>query len=298
MKTEKLLDEDFIAKIEQLELVSRKVISGVLKGDRLSKRRGHSNEFSDHRPYVEGDDLRFLDWNVFGRLDRLFLKVFLEEEDLGVRILIDGSASMSFGSPSKLHYAKQIAAALGYIGLIHDDRVEVASFGEKTQPVFGPARGRRQVRRLFQVLGSMEAPEDESTNLERSCREFALSQKGGGIVLIVTDFFDRRGFEKALRYLLIRARTTEVYVFHVLAAEEIEPSITGDVRLVDVEDGVGTDISVSGPLLKQYRQTVDVFREEIHDYCAGRGLHYVFTSTAVPFDRLILEYLRRRGLVR
>ena len=296
--SEKLLDDDFIARLEQLELVSRKVISGVLKGDRLSKRRGHSMEFADFRPYVEGDDLRFLDWNAFGRLDRLFLKIFLEEEDLRVRVLIDRSASMDYGEPNKFHYAKQIAAALSYIGLIHQDRVEINVFGESVRPLFGPARGRRHTRRLFDVLESATTDELETTDLARACREFSHSQKGGGIVLFVSDFLDRAGYEKALRYLLVRARSTEIYVFHILAPEEIDPKLVGDLRLVDVEDGVPAEVSVSAPLIKQYRRTVDAFREEIQEFCSQRGMHYVFASTAVPFDRLILEYLRRRGLVK
>ena len=296
--SEKLLDDDFIARLEQLELVSRKVISGVLKGDRLSRRRGHSNEFADFRPYVEGDDLRFLDWNVFGRLDRLFLKIFLEEEDLGVRVLIDRSASMDYGEPNKFHYAKQIAAALSYIGLIHQDRVEISAFGARVLPLFGPARGRRHVRRLCDVLEAATVDEAEGTDLERACREFSHSLKGGGIVIFISDFLDRAGYEKALRYLLVRARSTETYVFHVLAPQELDPELVGDLRLVDVEDGERAEVSVSGPLLKQYRRTVELFRQEIHDFCTRRGMHYVFASTQLPFDRLILEYLRRRGLVK
>src|SRR5262245_29040651 len=133
----KLLDEEFVTKLEQLEIVSRKIISGALKGDRLSRRRGHSNEFADFRPYVAGDDLRFLDWNVYARLDRLFLKLFLEEEDLRLRILIDRSPSMDYGDPPKLEYARKIAAALGYIGLINQDRVEVLGFAAEARPIFG-----------------------------------------------------------------------------------------------------------------------------------------------------------------
>ncbi len=295
---QKLLDEDFIAKLEQLQIVSRKMISGVLKGDRLSKRRGHSSEFADFRPYVSGDDLRFLDWNIYARLDRFFLKLFLEEEDLRVKILIDRSPSMGFGTPQKLEYARKIAASLAYIGLVNQDRVQVSAFAEDVKQVFGPARGRRQTRRLLEVLERMATEEAKSTNLERACKEFALTNRGGGIIVLVTDFFDRAGFEAGLRYLLVGGRSTEIYVFHVLAPQEIEPDLTGDLRLVDCEDALTLDVSISAPLLKSYRRTLEAFRAELRDYCAGRGLHYIFTSTAVPFDRLILEYLRQRGLVR
>jgi uncharacterized protein (DUF58 family) len=293
-----LLDDDFIAKISQLEIVSRKIITGVLKGDRLSKRRGYSSEFADFRPYVSGDDLRFLDWNIYARLDRLFLKLFLEEEDLRLKVLLDRSPSMDFGDPNKLEYAKKIAAALSYIGLINQDRVQISGFASQTRSFFGPARGRRQVPRLFEVLQGIEAEEGESTDLESSCRDFAAGDRGGGVLLVITDFLDRSGFDAGLRYLLAGSRSTEIYVFHVLSPQEIAPELTGDLRLSDVEDGATVDISISAPLLKSYRRTLDHFREEVRDYCSGHGFHYIFTSTAVPFDKLVLEYLRRRGLVR
>ncbi len=298
MTRTKLLDDDFIAKIEQLEIVSRKLIAGSVKGERLSKRRGHSNEFADFRAYVSGDDLRFLDWNAYARLDRLFLKLFLEEEDLRMKILIDRSPSMGFGSPSKLEYARKIAAALAYIGLINQDRVQISAFSREAKPVFGPARGRRQTRRLLEVLEKLEAEESQETNLERACRDFAFTRRGGGLCILITDFLDRAGFEGGLRYLLAGGKSAEIYVFHVFSPQEIEPDLTGDLRLVDSEDGATVDVSISAPLLKRYHRTVELFREEVREYCSARGIHYVFTSTAVPFDRLILEYLRRRGLVR
>src|SRR5688572_6381994 len=197
--------------------MSRKIISGAMKGDRLSRRRGHSNEFADHRPYVAGDDLRFLDWNVYARLDRLFLKLFLEEEDLRLRILLDTSPSMDYGTPSKLDYARQIAAALSYVGLINHDRVQVFGFSERLQPLFGPARGRRHISRMLSVLEGVEAADESGTQLSRACRDFSVTGVGSGIVLIISDFLDRDGFEGGLRYLLRGLRSSDVYVFHILA---------------------------------------------------------------------------------
>ena len=294
----RLLDEEFIAKIEQLELVSKKITAGLLKGDRLSKRRGYSNEFADFKPYVSGDDLRFLDWNAYGRLERLFLKIFLEEEDLRLSILIDRSPSMDYGEPNKLEYAKKVAAALAYIGLANQDRVEVATFSQESQRVFGPVRGRSQASRLLEVMERVDSDDAPGTNLEKSCRDFALSLKGGGVVVVVTDFFDRSGFEGALRYLLAVGRSTEVFVLHVLAPEERDPSLAGDLRLVDVEDGETSEISVSPALLKQYKRTLDVFCDEIRQFCSKRGMFYVPAATSLPFDKLVLEYLRNRGLLK
>ena len=141
-----LLSPQLLQQLERLELVSRKVFRGRLKGERRSRRKGQSVEFADFRNYVPGDDLRFIDWNLYARLDRLFLKLFLEEEDLHFYALVDVSTSMEFGSPSKLHFAKQLAASLGFIGLCRADRVKVEPLGaSRTAP--GPC-AMRQVARL------------------------------------------------------------------------------------------------------------------------------------------------------
>src|SRR3954452_3335350 len=139
--TQPLLEPDFLARLEQLELVSRKIFQGRMKGERRSKRKGQSVEFADYRNYVIGDDLRFLDWNLYARLDKLFLRLFMEEEDLHFYVLLDNSLSMDFGSPTKLHYAKQVAAALGFIGLINLDRVMLDVFSDRlSHTLASPAR--------------------------------------------------------------------------------------------------------------------------------------------------------------
>ncbi len=294
----KVLDDEFIARLEKLELVSRKIVAGTIKGERRSKRRGHSTDFADYRPYVVGDDLRHVDWNIYGRLDKLFLKVFLEEEDLRLNILVDSSPSMHFGDPDKFHYAKKIATAMGYIGLVNQDRVQIGTFASRLESIFGPSRGRRQVHQLLQTMDNLETQAEESTNLEQSCRDFTVQGSRGGILLFITDFFDRRGFEQALRYLLASGNSTEIFVFHVLAPQELNPELAGDLRLVDSEDGVTADVTISKPLLEQYQATLSSFRSEIQQFCSTRGINYVFTSTDVSFDQLVLSYLRKRGLVR
>src|SRR6267154_5579461 len=147
-----LLDSLFLAKLEQLELVSRKIFMGRMKGERRSKRKGQSVEFADYRNYVVGDDLRFLDWNLYARLDRLFLRLFMEEEDLHFYVLIDNSLSMDFGRPSKLRYAKQVAAALGFIGLVNMDRVVIEAFNDKLTQSLPAVRGRKSLWRVLDFL--------------------------------------------------------------------------------------------------------------------------------------------------
>src|SRR5437764_9026350 len=199
-QTQPLLDPQFLARLEQLELVSKKIFLGRMKGERRSKRKGQSVEFADYRNYVIGDDLRFLDWNLFARLDKLFIRLFLEEEDLHFYILIDNSLSMDFGTPSKLRYAKQIAAALGFIGLVNMDRVVVEAFNDRLVQSLPPARGRRSLWRLLDFLQKIEpaGPSD----LRRALRTFSLKSSGKGIVILVSDLMDKGGYEDALRYLV------------------------------------------------------------------------------------------------
>lgn len=293
-QTEPLLSPDFLAKLEQLELVSRKIFLGRFKGERLSKRKGTSVEFADYKNYVVGDDLRFLDWNLYARLDRLFLKLFMEEEDLHFHLLIDNSLSMDFGSPSKLHYAKQVAAALGFVGLVNLDRVALHIFNTDVQATLSPLRGRRSLWRMMEFLQKVE-PSGPS-NLRQSLRTFALQSTSRGVVVLLSDLLEKGGFEEPLRYLL--ARQMDIYVIQILCQEELEPELTGDLKLVDIEDNDVAEITVSGPLLKRYKQNLEAFRRAIHEFCARRGITYLFTSNQMPFEQLVLTYLRQRGLVR
>ncbi len=289
-----LIEPQFLARLEQLELVSRKIFLGRMKGERRSKRKGQSVEFADYRNYVVGDDLRFLDWNLYARLDRLFLRLFMEEEDLHFYILLDSSLSMDFGEPTKLHYAKQIAAALGFIGLVNLDRVVVEAFNERLTQTLPPLRGRRSLSRLFDFLTNIEAA--GPSDLAQALRSFSIRSSGKGIVVVLSDFMDKGGYEEALRYLV--ARQMDVFVLQIFSPEEIEPGIVGDLQLVDVEDGDLAEITVNGPLLRRYRQNLAAFRAELHEFCTRRGIGCLFADTQTPFDRLVLTYFRQRGLVR
>src|SRR5271167_1116829 len=167
-----LLDPQFLARLEQLELVSRKIFLGRMKGERRSKRKGQSVEFADYRNYVVGDDLRHLDWNLFARLERLFIRLFMEEEDLHFYVLLDNSLSMDFGKPTKLHFAKQVAAALGFIGLVNMDRVVVEAFNDRLTQSLPAARGRHS---LWRVMGFLQKIEPAGpSNLRRALRGFSL----------------------------------------------------------------------------------------------------------------------------
>jgi uncharacterized protein (DUF58 family) len=292
--TQPLLSPDFLHRLEQLELVSRKIFSGKMKGDRLSKRKGQSVEFADYRNYAVGDDLRFLDWNLFARLDKLFLRLFLEEEDLHVYLLIDNSLSMDFGTPSKLHFAKQVAAALGFVGLVNLDRVVVEAFNDRLSQSMPAVRGRKSLWRLLDFFDKL-GPAGPS-DLTRALKTFSMRCPGKGVAIVLSDFLDKGGFEDALRYLI--ARNLDIYVIHVLAPEEINPEVAGDLKLVDVEDADEAEITVSKPLLERYKKNLDAFRGGLYDFCTRRGITCIFAPSDTPFEGLVLNYLRRKGLVR
>ncbi|MBW3599804.1 MAG: DUF58 domain-containing protein [Planctomycetes bacterium] len=277
-----------------MELVSRKIFRGRMKGERRSKRKGQSVEFSDFRNYVPGDDLRFIDWNLYARLDKLFLKLFLEEEDLHFYALIDASTSMDFGEPTKLQYAKQLAAALGFVGLCRADRVKVESLGASLKHPGPVLRGRRNLWRMLEYLDGVQP--GENVTLEQGVKNFVLRNSGKGIVVLISDLMDKHGYENALRMLL--AQQLDIYVIHVLSPEELQPDIKGDLRLVDCEDDDVAEVTVSRPLLERYQRTLAAFIGGAKEYCTRRGIMYIMTSTENPVETLVSSYLRQRGLVR
>ena len=289
-----LLNPTLLAQLERLELVSRKIFRGRMKGERRSRRKGQSVEFADFRNYVHGDDLRFIDWNTFARLDKLFLKLFLEEEDLHFFALVDASSSMEFGDPTKFHYAKQIAASLGFIGLCRADRVKIEAIGSSTSNPGPVLRGRRNLWRMLEYLEGVQP--GINIPLAQGVKEFCLRNSGKGIVVLISDLMDKAGYHEALRYLL--AQNMDIYVIHVLSPEEIDPDVTGDIKLIDCEDADIAEITVSRPLLQRYKQTLASFIESAREFCNRRAISYLMTSTDNPVEQLVSNYLRKRGLVR
>ena len=296
-RTSPLLSPELLLQLERLELVSRKIFRGRFKGERRSRRKGQSVEFADFRNYVPGDDLRFLDWNLYARLDKLFLKLFLEEEDLHFYALIDASTSMDFGDPTKLHYAKQLAAALGFVGLVRADRVKIEALSSSRREAGPVLRGRRSLWRMLEYLDGVQ-PGTSGTNapLAEGIKNFALRHSGKGILVLLTDLLDKSGYEQALRMLL--GQHMDVYLIHILSPEELHPDIKGDLRLVDAEDADVAEVTVSRPLLDRYQKTLATFVEGARTYCTRRGMTYMLASTEIPVEDVVTKYLRQRGLVR
>lgn len=289
-----LLSPELLAQLEKLELVSRKIFRGRMKGERRSKRKGQSVEFADFRSYVPGDDLRRIDWNTYARLDKLFLKLFLEEEDLHFYALVDASMSMDFGEPTKLQYARQLAGALGFIGLVRADRVRIETLGQPLRQPGPVLRGRHNLWRMMEYLEDIQP--GETTSLAEGVKNFCLRNPGKGIVVLITDLMDKAGYQDALRYLM--AQQMDAYVIQVLSQEEIEPDLKGDLRLIDCEDADVAEITVSAPLLKRYKESLAALVDGARDFCNRRGMNYLLARSELPIEQLVRSYLRQRGLVR
>jgi len=289
-----LLSPDFMARLEQLEIVSRRIHASRMKGERRSKRKGESAEFADHRNYVIGDDIRHIDWNIYARLDRLFLKLFLEEEELSVSVLLDLSGSMETGEPAKSRYAKRVAAALAYIGLCNYNRVNLYLYNESVFGRLAGLRGRRMVGQMVRFLE--DAPVGGKSHMAAAAKQFALRHTTKGVCLLISDFLDKGGFQEALRYLV--GRQLDIYALQVLSPQEVEPDLAGDLKLVDCEDDDMAEITVSRPLLDRYKSNLQSYCEAIRSYCSQRGAVYYLARSDSSFESLVLTYLRHRGLVK
>lgn len=290
-----LLEPELIARLDQLEVLTHKVFRGRQKGERRSRKKGQSVEFADYREYVPGDDTRYLDWNIFGRLERLYIKLFLEEEDLAFHVIVDTSASMNFGEPAtKFEYARRLAAALSYVALRNHDKVGINDAKERVVSRFRPARGKAQLAKVLHYLTQLEP--GSRTNLVESCRDFVLQNTQSGIVVLISDFLDDRGYEDALKHFFLR--TYDVYCIQVLSPEEKDPKQVGHLELIDSETGEKQEVTASDALLKQYRKTVETFCGGLRDWCTSHGMTYLAATTDVPLDTMLLGYLRQRGLLR
>ena len=293
-KLSELLDPKFMARLDSLDVLSRKILQGKLQGERRSKRRGQSVEFADHRPYVVGDDLRFVDWNIYGRLEQLFLKLFLEEQDLTIHILLDISASMGVGDPSKERFGKKLAAALGYVSLVNNNRLTMSLFGDGVHMQLANMRGRNYLAQMAELLLTTEC--DGFSDFERACRDTVAARIGSGVTIVVSDFLFKQGYEDALRRLI--GTRYDLYVVQVLSPQEVAPELAGDLKLLDVEDADAAEITVSSALIKYYKRNLAAYCNELKDFCTCRGALYVRATSSDSVESLVLNYLRRVRLLR
>ena len=288
-----VFDEAFLRQLERLLVLMRSPVRGGLKGGRRSVKRGQSVEFADYRDYTLGDDLRQLDWNVYARLERLFVKLFIEEEDVTVTLLVDASASMTAGRPSKLLFAKRAAAALGYIALASEDRVTVSALTGRASRRRAAMRGSGRIFRLLSDLSAVE-PSVGPTDLLAAARHAAAQLHGRGVVILLSDLLDPAA-DRVIRELA--ATGSELIVLHILSPEELEPQLEGDLRLVDVETGAGVDVTVDLPTLDAYKARLAAWKAGFADLAAKRRASYVDLPSDANLADLMFNELRRRRVL-
>ena len=300
-----LLTPELLRRLEQFQLLAARRAKSSSKGERRSRARGQSVEFADYRTYVHGDDFRYLDWNLYGRLEKLFLKLYEEERELPVRIFLDASESMTFGEPRKFDFARQVAAAIGYVALSGFDRVSVIPFPEPANDAStGPAtriaelaargglrsvRGKKSAIQFFQNLGGLSA--SGPANLNEALRRGALEARQAGVAVVLSDFLDPAGYESGLTALV--GRGFQVDLVQILAPDELSPSTFGDLRLVDSETGAMQEVTFGRFRLKAYRQTVQNFMQRLREYCKGRGINFFTASSNTDLQDLLLKQLRQ-----
>lgn len=293
MNAKTLLDPKFLMQLDRLAVVSRRLRRGQIQGERRSPNRGGSVEFADFRAYSSGDDFRQIDWNAYARLEKLFIKLFVAEEDVTLHFVLDASRSMAWGEPEKWAYARRLVAALGYVGLVGMDRVTgVAIGGDGIVAHFPPHRGKRQALAWFEWLSALTTGEVLAPI--PALGAYLARARHPGPLLLVSDLLGP-GWEQALRALA--ARTYDVTVLHLLAPQEIAPTLEGDLQLVDNETHHVVEITADYDLLQRYRARVDAWQQHLRQTCAKLGVHYVFIETAQPLAPLILTYLRRYRVV-
>lgn len=322
-----LLGPALAARLDRLDLLSRRVFGGKLPGERRSRRRGRSVEFDDFRPYVPGDDLRHVDWNVLARLEKLVIKLFREDEDLALYLVVDASASMNAGEPSKLLAAHRIAMALGYIGLVNRARVVATRFGGRVDGAGGgvrmmrPLRGRPSIERLADFLlqsaregaaqglggglGGGGVGGDAAGAFERAMRAVARSRSGRGVVVLISDMLIRsEDAATGLSYLASGGGGGfEPFVIQTLSPGEIEPQtlvekgLVGDLRLMDAETGRAAEVTITGDVIRAYTRNFERHQGVLVRACAARSITHVLVPTTTGADELILRSLRSRRLV-
>lgn len=297
--SEVLFDAATLRKLERLSLIANQVRAGAIKGERRSKKRGTSIEFADYRDYVKGDDLRRVDWNIYARLERPFIKLLEEEEDLSTHFILDASASMDWNpqgefGQKKFVWAMRVMAGLAYISLVSGDHVSVTALRGDQNVRWGPHRGRAFLLPLLKHLEKVQP--QGGLDLNQRLRDYTLRARRAGMCVVLSDLMNESGFRDGLSAL--QGRGFEVTLIHMLAHDEVEPQISGDLRLIDVETGSAQEVSIDEEIRELYIQRLLAWREEIGAFCLKRGIHYITMDTRTPWEALILYELRRIGVLK
>jgi len=286
----KLLDTNLLKRLEGLKINSDLKLNSGYGGGRKSRSKGSSVEFSDFREYVTGDDFRKIDWNAYGRFDKLFVKLFMEEREALVNIFLDTSKSMDFGQPSKSMIEKQLALTLSYISLSNLDRINLYINKDSSLVDTGYISGKSSFPRLLRYLEDVTFEEREDL--------FELIKKKPfkrGISIIISDLFTD-SFEDIVKYLSYMNQS--IIVIQILSKEELKPEIQGDIRLIDSESEEGKDMSISGEVINTYHKTLNYFLGDIKETCKKYGCSHTLISSETPIDSIVFHNLVKAGILR
>ena len=292
-----LFDDEFLRQLELLQVIARRLIRGRQRAERKTKKVGSGLEFADHREYSPGDDIRSVDWNVLARLGTTLVRLFEEDEDLPLRLVVDVSDSMLTKGGQKLIYAQKIAAALAYVGLAGLDRVGMTAFSGKVHETLPAIRGKGRIFRVFEFLKNTKV--GGPTDIYAGCKRVAAQSSLPGVTVVLSDFYDLEGAFDGLN--LLRFRKHEVVAIQVLDPIEANPADTGlrgDVTLVDVEGGDQRDVTMSAAMLKAYAEAHERFCTTLENKCRSRGMPFFRASIDEPFDDMVLRIFRLGGVLR
>jgi uncharacterized protein (DUF58 family) len=289
------IDEAFLQRLSNLRFIVKGRRKGHLAGLHASPRAGVSLEFADYRAYSPGDDFRYIDWNVVGRLDRYLVKTYVHEADLPIYLLVDFSASMQVGIPSKAHYAAHLAAAMAYLGLRGLDRVGLFPFNDQLIPGLPARHGMGQMGKILRLLRDVEP--SGRTSVNRAILEFLSQTRESGLTIFISDFLaSGTEFEDGLARLLHRG--DEVILLQVLDPEDVRPQAAGTTRIVDIESAQRVTLTIGQRTLDEYAARIGRNRERLRAVSFERRIPYFQTTTDVPVERFLHEDLRNGGMLR
>lgn len=289
-----LFDEEFRQRLERLTLLSRRVLAQSLVGEHRSRHRTFAAEFADYRSYTQGDDFRHIDWNIYARMESVFVRLSEANQDLTVHLLIDSSRSMEWGEPAKFFYARRAAAALGYIALNRFDRLVATAFSDRLLATYGPTRGRGRILGLLDFLGELQP--GAQTDIDAILQQYSLrTRRRGDLLVLVSDLLPPGGYQDGLRALLERG--WQIVLIHLLDPRELDPTLRGDLELVDQETDDRLPLTPAPDVVERYKGLVAAWCEEAETFCKRRGIDYLRVQTTWPFETLVLGYMEQRGLI-
>lgn len=283
-----LFDSDFLRKLEQLVISSKITLADGASGNRKSRAKGSSVEFSDYREYSIGDDFKRIDWNAYGRFEKLFIKLFMEEREAPVHIFLDNSKSMDWGEPNKSVASRRLAAALSYISLCSYDRVSLVCLNSAVDKYKLDLRGKNSLSQILNLMENLDY--SGTTDIYNTISKYNL-KSGKGISIIISDLFTKGNLLDMINYLQFKKQ--EVYICHMLAPQEVSPEIGMSLRLIDNETGEFRDVTSSPDLIKTYKKVYNGFITKIEDLCSGRGVNYIFMDTSIPAEKMARMVVNR-----